>query len=213
MPELINNKAEEYVGKLTSSQDELLASIEEYTNKFHKEAQMLSGHVQGRFLSMISCIMKPSRILEIGTFMGFSALCLAEGLEPNGKLYTLELREEDAATAREFFSKSLYNNKIVLQVGNALNLIPELQEEWDIVFIDADKPGYIDYYELTLPFLKPNGLIIADNVLFHGEVLQEELKGKNAIAIDKFNRHVANDKRVEQVLITLRDGISLIRKL
>jgi predicted O-methyltransferase YrrM len=213
MQELINNVAEKYVAGFTSPEDELLASIADYTYRFHPQAQMLSGHVQGRFLSMISCLVKPERILEIGTFMGYSALCLAEGLQPNGKLYTIEIREEDAAKAREYFSKSLYNNKIVLHVGNALELIPTFTEQWDLVFIDADKIGYIDYYELTLPLVKPNGLIIADNVLFHGEVLEENITGKNAIAIDRFNKHISRDKRVQQVLLTVRDGISLIRKL
>jgi predicted O-methyltransferase YrrM len=213
MQPLINNEAERYVARFTSEEDELLASIADYTNSFHPQAQMLSGHVQGRFLSMISCLVHPERILEIGTFMGYSALCLAEGLQPNGKLYTIEIREDDAARAREYFSKSLYNNKIVLHTGNAIELIPTFKEQWDIVFIDADKIGYIDYYELTLPFVKPNGLIIADNVLFHGEVLDKNITGKNAIAIDRFNRHISQDKRVRQVLLTVRDGISLIRKL
>ena len=213
MQPLINNEAEGYVARFTSEEDDLLSSIADYTNSFHPQAQMLSGHVQGRFLSMISCLVQPERILEIGTFMGYSALCLAEGLRPNGKLYTIEIREEDAARAREYFSKSLYNNKIVLHTGNAIELIPTFKEQWDIVFIDADKIGYIDYYELTLPFVKPNGLIIADNVLFHGEVLDKNITGKNAIAIDRFNRHISQDKRVQQVLLTVRDGISLIRKL
>lgn len=213
MHELINHLAESYVAGFTSKEDELLSAIADHANKFHPQAQMLSGHVQGRFLSMISCLVRPERILEIGTFMGYSALCLAEGLQPNGKLYTIEIREDDAATARGYFSKSLYNNKIVLHTGNALDLIPTFREEWDIVFIDADKAGYIDYYELTLPFVKTNGLLIADNVLFHGEVLGKNITGKNAIAIDRFNKHISQDKRVQQVLLTVRDGISLIRKL
>ena len=174
---------------------------------------MLSGHVQGKILETISCLLQPRKILEIGTFTGYSALCLAKGLQEDGVLHTVELREEDAKTARDFFSKSLYNNKIVLHVANASELIPTLNEEWDIVFIDADKVGYIEYYELTLPSIKQNGLIIADNVLFHGEVLQETIKGKNAKAIHEFNIHVANDKRVEQVMLTVRDGLLLIRKL
>ena len=213
MSELIQKKAEEYVAAFSTKEDELLISIVDHTNRFHPQAQMLSGHVQGRFLAMISCLVKPMRILEIGTFVGYSALCLAEGLQPNGKLYTIELMEETAAVAREYFSKSLHNNKIALHTGNALELIPAFKEEWDIVFIDADKVGYIDYYELTLPFVKPNGLIIADNVLFHGEVLEKNITGKNAKAIHRFNKHVSQDKRVQQVLLTVRDGISLIRKL
>ena len=209
--ELINKKAEAYAQRFSSNEDELLAEIAVFTSN-HPHAQMLSGHVQGKILETLSCLLQPKRILEIGTFMGYSALCLAKGLQPGGIMHTIELREEDAKTARDFFSKSLHNNKIVLHVANALELIPTLHEEWDIVFIDADKVSYIEYYELTLPQVKPNGLIIADNVLFHGEVL-EDIKGKNAKAIHAFNQHVASDKRVEQVMLTVRDGLFLIRKL
>lgn len=212
MMELINKKAEAYVKNFSSKEDELLAEIATYTNH-HPHAQMLSGHVQGKILETISCLLQPKKILEIGTFTGYSALCLAKGLQPDGKLHTIEFREEDAKIARSFFSKSLQNNKIVLHVANALDIIPTLDEEWDIVFIDADKLSYIDYYELTLPHVKRNGLIIADNVLFHGEVLEESIKGKNAKAIHAFNTYVANDKRVEQVMLTVRDGLMLIRKL
>lgn len=213
MMELINKKAEEYVQSFTSNEDELLVEVAAYTNKNHPHAQMLSGHVQGKILQIISSLLQPKKILEIGTFTGYSALCLARGLPPGGELHTIELREEDAKTARSFFSKSLHNNKIVLHVANALDIIPALPQEWDIVFIDADKVSYINYYELTLPHVKQNGLIIADNVLFHGEVLQKNIKGKNAKAIHAFNKHVANDKRVEQVMLTVRDGLMLIRKI
>jgi predicted O-methyltransferase YrrM len=211
--ELINKAAEEYAENLSSKEDELLKEIAAYTNEFHPHAQMLSGHVQGKFLETLSCLLHPKRILEIGTFTGYSALCLSKGLQTDGILHTIELREEDAKISRDYFSKSLENKKIVLHVGNALEIIPFLKEEWDIVFIDADKVSYIEYYELTLPHLKQNGLIIADNVLFHGEVLQENIKGKNAKAIDAFNNHVAKDNRVEQVMLTVRDGLFLIRKL
>lgn len=210
--ELINKKAEAYAQNFSSKEEALLMEVAEYTNQ-HPHAQMLSGHVQGKILEMLSCLLQPKKILEIGTFTGYSALCLAKGLEHEGELHTIELREEDAKTAKDFFSKSLHNKKIVLHVGNAIDIISTLHEEWDIVFIDADKTGYIDYYELTLPHVKQNGLIIADNVLFHGEVLEENIKGKNAKAINAFNVHVANDKRVEQVMLTVRDGLMLMRKL
>ena len=210
--ELINKKAEEYAQNFSSKEDALLEEIAAYTNQ-RPHAQMLSGHVQGKILETISCLLQPKRILEIGTFMGYSALCLAKGLQQDGGLHTIELREEDANTAKKFFSKSLHNKKIVLHVGNATDIIPTLHEQWDIVFIDADKVGYIEYYELTLPQLQQNGLIIADNVLFHGEVLEENIKGKNAIAINAFNAHVADDERVEQVMLTVRDGLMLVRKL
>lgn len=211
--DIINKQAGEYAANFSSKEDELLKEVSDYTNQFHPHAHMLSGHVQGKLLETISCVIKPEKILEIGTFTGYSALCLAKGLQPNGKLHTIELRDDDAETARGFFSKSLQVNKIVLHVGNATDIIPTLKEEWDMIFIDADKTGYIDYYELTLPQLKKNGLIIADNVLFHGEVLEENITGKNAKAIHAFNQHVANDSRVEQVMVTLRDGLLLIRKL
>ena len=211
--ELINKLAESYAQKFSSTEDDLLQEISVYTNKFHQHAHMLSGHVQGKFLQTLSFLLQPLKILEIGTFTGYSALCLANGLQPGGELHTIELREEDAKIAKDFFSKSLQNKKIVLHTGNALQIIPLLQQTWDIIFIDAYKISYIDYYELTLPHLKKNGLIIADNVLFHGEVVEENIKGKNAKAIDAFNKHVANDERVEQVMLTVRDGLLLIRKL
>ena len=211
--EIINKIAQDYAQRFSSKEDELLAEIASYTNQNHPHANMLSGHVQGKILETLSCLLQPKNILEIGTFTGYSALSLAKGLPPDGMLHTIELREEDAATARRFFSKSLQKNKIVLHTGNALEIIPAFKEKWDIVFIDADKTGYIDYYELTLPQLNKNGLIIADNVLFHGEVLEGNIKGKNAKAIHAFNEHVANDKRVEQVMLTVRDGLFLIRKL
>ncbi len=212
MKELINKKAEAYAKIFSSIEAELLVEISTHTNN-HPHAQMLSGHVQGKFLETISCLLQPKKILEIGTFTGYSALCLAKGLPADGELHTIELREEDAKTAQSFFSKSLYNKKIILHTGNALDIIPRLRGPWDIVFIDADKVNYINYYELTLPHVKENGLVIADNVLFHGEVLEENIKGKNAKAIHSFNIHIANDKRVEQVMLTVRDGLLLIRKL
>ena len=213
MMELINKKAINYSEKFSSKEDELLLEIASWTIKNHSHAQMLSGHVVGKFLQTISALLKPKKILEIGTFTGYSAICLAKGLCEDGILHTIEIREEDAKAAQSFFSKSLYNNKIILHQGNALQIIPLLKQVWDIVFIDADKTSYIDYYELTLPFLKHNGLMIADNVLFHGEVLTDNIKGKNAKAIQVFNEHVATDNRVENVLLTVRDGLSIIRKL
>ena len=212
MSELINPKVEQYAAKFTSQQDKLLSEIEDYTLKHHPHSQMLSGRIQGIFLEMISCVMKPKRILEIGTFTGFSALCLAKGLDTNGILHTIELNENDADTAEAYFKRSLYKNQIILHRGNAINIIAQLNESWDIVFIDADKSGYIDYYELTLPMLSSHGLILADNVLFHGEVLEEIITDKNAIAIHAFNKHVLADERVDQVMLTIRDGVMLIRK-
>lgn len=210
--ELIHPLAEQYAEQFTSPEDELLTQIHEHTLQTHAQAQMLSSRVQGKFLSFLSTILQPKYVLEIGTFTGFSGLCLAQGLQQGGELHTLELREEDAATARKNFSISQFNKKIHLHIGNAAEIIPTLDFEWDLVFIDADKTGYLQYYEQVLPRLSERGLIVADNVLFHGQVLEEPIKGKNAIAIDEFNRHVANDDRTEQVLLTMRDGLLLIKK-
>jgi len=211
--ELVNQLAEQYAGVFSSPENELIRRVAEYTTQTHTNAHMLSGHVQGSFLTILSTLLHPQRILEIGTFTGYSALCLSRGLKKDGILHTIELREDDAAVAKDFFSQSPDKDKIVLHVGNAKDIIPALNESWDIVFIDADKTGYIDYYELILPAVKQNGLIIADNVFFHGQVLAEKISGKNALAIQAFNDHVKSDTRVEQVLLTIRDGLLIIRKL
>ena len=210
--DLINPRADQYAKNNTSALDAVLNEIEIYTLANHPHAQMLSGHVQGKVLEFFSKMIAPKRILEIGTFTGFSGLCLAKGLTNNGKLVTLELREDDAATAKTYFVKAGMEAKIELHVGNALEIIPKLNDNWDLVFIDADKVNYINYYELTLPSVKSGGWILADNVLFHGEVLEENIKGKNAKAIHAFNEHVKNDDRVEQTLLTVRDGLLLIQK-
>ena len=212
MIELINAAAEQYAELFTTDEDELLQTINDYTTKNYPQAHMLSGKVQGQFLAIISQLFQPSSILEIGTFTGYSALCLAKGLQPQGRLFTIELREEDAAVAQSFFNKSLHASQIVQLTGDAIKIIPTLHEIWDIVFLDADKTGYIDYYELILPSVKKNGVIIADNVLFHGQVLQDPISGKNAVAVHNFNLHVKADSRVQQVMLTMRDGISIIRK-
>lgn len=204
--------AEEYADIYTAAPGELLQEILDHTLQNHLASNMISGHVQGQFLATISRIMAPLRILEIGTFTGFSALCLAQGLQQEGILYTLELRDADADTAQAYFNRSGQKNKIRLLRGNAAEIIPALNETWDLVFIDADKTGYINYYEQVLPQLRTGGIILADNVLFHGEVLQEKLKGKNAVAIAAFNEHVKKDSRVEMVLLTIRDGVMMIRK-
>ncbi|CAN5725498.1 class I SAM-dependent methyltransferase [soil metagenome] len=211
--ELVNQKAENYSKEYTSPLDNILFKNEKNTLAMHEHAQMHSGHVQGKFLEMLSRMLKPKKVLEIGTFTGFSALCLSMGLQDGGLLHTIELREEDAATATAYFYEAGAEGKIKLHIGNALDIIPKLAETWDLIFIDADKVSYIDYYELTLPSLNKGGWILADNVLFHGQVLEDELKGKNARAIDAFNKHVAADARVEQIILTVRDGLMLIRKL
>ncbi|MBI3717626.1 MAG: O-methyltransferase [Sphingobacteriales bacterium] len=211
--EIVHQLANEYAEKFTSPEDEVLQLISNQTQESRSQhAHMLSGHVQGKFLEIFSKIIRPKRILEIGTFTGYSAVCLAKGLAENGVLHTIELRQEDADLSRGYFIKAGLGDKIISHAGNALDIIPALNEEWDLVFLDADKPGYISYFNLVLSKLKKGGIILADNVLFHGEVLQEELKGKNAIAIHAFNEHVKNCEEVEIVLLTVRDGLMLIRK-
>lgn len=209
---MVSAEAEQYAAAFTTVEDELLKEIAAYTIAHHPKSHMLSGAVQGKLLEMITRMINPEHVLEIGTFTGYSALCMAKALDTNGHLHTIEVREEDAATAAAFFNKSSVSNKIHLHVGNALDIIPELNLQWGLVFIDADKVNYITYYELVLPLLKPSAFIIADNVLFHGQVLTEPRQGKNAKAMHAFNEHIKNDSRVETVLLTVRDGLLLIRK-
>ncbi len=209
LPELL----EQYADQMTSAEDDLLASINQQTVASHPLNHMLSGKVQGKLLTFISQLMQPKYVLEIGTFTGYSALCLAAGLQTDGELHTIEMRAEDAATAKLNFSKFNEHKKIHLHLGKALDIIPTLSYKWDLVFIDADKTGYIAYYEMVLPMLRDNGLIIADNVLFHGQVLEQPLKSKNAKAIDAFNKYIAADNRVTQVLLTVRDGLLFIKKI
>ena len=210
--DLINPLVQSYADKYTASHDALLEEIASHTEATHSHAHMMSSRHQGKFLEIFSILLKPAKILEIGTFTGFSALCMAKGLQTGGKLHTIELREEDALTARSNFNRSNHRSQIILHTGNALEVIPQLNETWDLVFIDADKTGYLEYYNLILPAVRSGGVVLADNVLFHGQVLDEPIKGKNATAISEFNEFVKGDKRVEQVLLTIRDGLMLIVK-
>jgi len=202
-----------YAERYTSPEDDLLQELAQFTREHHPMHHMLSGQLQGKLLQMLSHLMQPKRILEVGTFTGYSGLCLAQGLVPGGQLHTIELRADDAARAKSFFDRSAQKEKIILYIGDALQIIGELEETWDLVFIDADKVNYTNYFNLVLPKLRPGGLILADNVLFHGEVLEEEIKGKNAKAIQLFNDHVLNRTDVEKLLLPVRDGLYLIRKL
>ena len=212
MIETIHPKAEKYAARFSSPTDELLQEIEKFTMQNHQHSQMLSGPVQGKLLELISCMINPTKILEIGTFTGYSALCLAKGLSPEGELHTIEINSADAEISRQYFSKSLQSKQIILHEGSASDIIPALNHTWDIVFIDADKVNYINYYELTLPNLKKGGFMLADNVLFHGEVLEENITGKNAKAIHAFNEHINKDERIQHVMMTVRDGLMLIQK-
>lgn len=208
----IIEKANDYAAAFTSAEEGLLAEISAFTATQHPEPHMLSGHVQGRVLALLSAMIRPARVLEIGTMTGYSALCLAEGMAETGILHTIEKRESDANTASAYFNRSEFRDRIIQHVGEALPLIETLKEEWDLVFLDADKINYVFYYEAVLPKMRSGGFIIADNVLFHGQVLEEEVKGKSAKAIHAFNQHVQADPRTENVLMTVRDGLMLIRK-
>lgn len=207
--ELLTQFSDQY----TSPEDALLAEINEFTQQHHAEPHMLSGHVQGQLLKMISLMIQPDRVLEIGTFTGYSAICLATGLKKDGIVHTIESREHTAGIAAGFFEKSGYYNKIKLHKGNALEIIPLLNETWDLVFIDADKTGYINYFELILPHVRQNGFILADNIFFHGEALKENARGKSARAVKQFNDFINQRTDIEKVVLTIRDGLYLIRKL
>jgi caffeoyl-CoA O-methyltransferase len=210
---LIHPKVEAYANNYTTEEDELLKKVADYTFKNHSESHMLSGHLQGQVLQMISYMLRPKRILEIGTFTGYSALCLAKGLTDDGVLHTIELREADSRKARDFFDQSQWAGKIILHTGSALDILPGLDETWDLVFIDADKPAYIEYFNLVLPNLKKNGFILADNIFFHGQVLEDEIRGKSAKGIQAFNEMIRQRNDIDKVILTIRDGLFLIRKL
>jgi caffeoyl-CoA O-methyltransferase len=210
--DLINPLVQQYADNYSSPEDELLKEVNEFTINHHPENIMLSGHLQGKVLEMISCMIRPRRILEIGTFTGYSALCLAKGLAEDGLLHTIELRETDSKTARSFFDKSSFAQQIISHTGNALEIIPQIEEIWDLVFIDADKPAYIEYFNLVFSRLRKNGFILADNIFFHGQVLQENVKGKSAKGIRAFNEFIKERKDIDKTILTIRDGLYLIRK-
>jgi len=210
--DLILPLANEYAEKNSSATDVLLQEIHAFTQENHAEPHMISGPLQGNLLSMLSKMIKPKRILEIGTFTGYSAICLAKGLSSDGFLHTIELRKEDADIAQAYFDRSEHAHQIRLYVGNAMELLPAMDESWDLVFIDADKTGYLNYYGLLIEKVKPGTFFIIDNVLFHGEVLKEKISGKNAKAVAAFNTFIRADDRVEKLMLTVRDGLSILLK-
>ena len=210
--ELINPLAQQYAEKYTSAEDALLKEIADFTYRHHAHSHMLSGQLQGKFLEMLSCMIQPRRILEIGTFTGYSALCLAKGLAKDGQLHTIELREDDATRAKQYFDRSFFKEKIILHIGDALKIIDEINETWDLVFIDADKENYTNYFNRIFSQVRKGGFILADNVLFHGQVLEKEIKGKNARAIQEFNDVIFKRNDVEKLMLPVRDGIYVIRK-
>jgi caffeoyl-CoA O-methyltransferase len=210
--EIVNTIAETYALQNTSALDPLLQKILDETIIKHPKHHMISGVQQGKLLEWFSVMVQPNYILEIGTFTGFSALCLAKGLQSNGALHTIELRNEDAINAQNYFDQSKHKNQLHLHIGNAIDIIPTLTPVWDLVFIDADKVNYSQYYDLILPKLSSKGIIIVDNVFFHGQVFESTPKGKNAIAIAAFNQKIMQDNSVEKIMLTIRDGLMLIRK-
>jgi predicted O-methyltransferase YrrM len=210
--DIVHPVAQAYAERFTSPEDALLKEVHEFTLQHHPKAHMLSGHLQGKLLEMISCMIRPKRVLEIGTFTGYSAICLAKGLRKGGELHTIELREADAAAAKRFFEKKSAK-KIILHIGDALKIIDELDENWDLVFIDADKVNYKEYFNRIFPKLRRKRFILVDNIFFHGEVFEAEVKGKNAKAVREFNEFIALRDDVEKLVLPIRDGLYLLRKI
>jgi len=196
----------------SSSESELLSKLNRETWSKMIMPRMLSGHLQGRVLSMISHMVKPYRILEIGTFTGYSAICLSEGLKEDGKVITIDINEEFEDIIKRYISEANLENKIELILGNALEVIPELHEKFDLVFIDADKENYSNYFDLVFDKVRSGGYIIADNVLWSGKVLDKKVDAETQ-AIKDFNEKILKDKRVENVLFPIRDGLMICRKV
>lgn len=199
----------------SSGEDELLRHISRETYAKVLMPRMLSGHLQGKTLELLAKMLNPKVILEIGTFTGYSGICLARGLGENGKLITLDINEELEDMVRGFFEKSGLGSKIDYRIGNALDIIPTIHENFDMVFIDADKANYINYYNLVVGKVNQGGIILADNVLWSGKVITEDGKkiDKDTQIILDYNTMVQNDPRVENVLLPIRDGLMLARKL
>ncbi|MEY3968141.1 MAG: O-methyltransferase [Flavobacteriia bacterium] len=210
--EFISPELQQYVTEHSSAVSPLLSQIDRETHLEVLQPRMLSGHFQGRVLSMLAQLLKPTAILEIGTYTGYSALCLAEGLTPDGKLITIDVNEELAPRVRSYFEASAYAQQIDYRIGNAAQLIPTLQYTFDLIFIDADKQQYPLYYEQALEKLKPGGFILIDNVLWSGKVLDTQHQDKDSVLLRELNLKISQDARVEKVLLPIRDGLYLIRK-
>jgi caffeoyl-CoA O-methyltransferase len=207
----IRNPLTVYAESFTSDESPVLAELREHCYAHYEDSSMLSGFFQGRVLSMLSHMIKPTVILEIGTYLGYSTLCFAEGLADGGKVITLDIQEDTNVVARSFVAKTEFVDRIEFLLGNAVDIIPTLPESFDLVFIDADKPNYSNYYDLVFDKLRPGGFIVADNVLWSGKVL-DEIKDENTQALHDFNQMALADKRVENVLLPIRDGLMVIRK-
>ena len=211
MQEFTDEKIQEYAEALTSPEPALLSELSKQTHLKTLMPQMLAGAYQGRLLAMISKMIRPKRVLEIGTFTGYSALCWAEGLAEGGSVITLDVDEELEPMIREFFSRSVYSGQIDFRLGDATKIIPSLNETFDIVFIDADKPNYSNYFDLVIDKVRPGGFIIADNVLWSGKVLEKE-KEADATALADYSKKAHNDSRVETFLLPVRDGLLFAMK-
>ncbi len=212
--DFIKQAIEQYANEHTETESEFLNKLNRDTHLKVLQPRMLSGHFQGRLLSLLSHLLQPKRILEIGTYTAYSALSMAEGLAENGKLITIDCNEDLEHFIKETLEKSELGSKIEFRLGDALEIIPNLDETFDLVFIDADKSNYINYYELILPKVRPGGLIIADNVLWSGKVLDlANNQDLDTQVIHEFNTLVHNDSRVQNVLLPIRDGLMVLRKI
>ncbi len=201
----------DYAERFTSDESVVLRELREHCYANYDDKAMLSGFVQGRILSMFSHMIRPAKVIEIGTYLGYSALCLAEGLAEGGRVITLDIQEDTNAVARSYVSKTEYAGRIEFLLGQAVDLIPNLAGPFDLVFIDADKPNYSNYFDLVFDKVRPGGFIIADNVLWSGQVLEKE-KDENTQALHDYNKKILADERVENVLLPIRDGLMVARK-
>ena len=209
--EFIDEGIEEYARLHTEPENDLLKELVRETHAMVLQPRMLSGHLQGRFLSFIAKVYQPSLILEIGTYTGYSALCMAEGLKAGGCLITIDVNEELETFTRSFFDRSAYKEQIDYRIADAAHEIPAIEGPIDMVFIDADKRNYALYFDLVIDKMRPGGLILVDNVLWSGKIIEEAAKDKSTQALRDFNTKVANDSRVEPLLLPIRDGLFLLR--
>ena len=211
--EFLPKEIDDYSANHTQPENDLLKKVNRETWAKVLMPRMLSGHVQGRILAVFSNMIKPKNILEIGTYTGYSALCFAEGLQKDGKLVTIDINEELEDRVRDYFNESPYKNNIDYRIGNAMEIIPTLTDTFDLVFIDADKINYLNYYHLVFDKVSKGGYIIADNVLWSGKVVNATKIDADTKALLDFNDFVHNDNRVENVLFAVRDGLMVLRKL
>ncbi len=210
----ISQELEDYIEQHSENEPSLLAALNKETYQKILLPRMLSGHFQGRVLSMLSKLIRPVNILEIGTFTGYAALCLCEGMQENGQLHTIDIKEELVDFQRKYFDKSPWGNQIVQHLGEAISILPTLEIKFDLVFIDADKENYISYFELILPKMNKGGIILSDNVLWSGKVLEPLQKNDlSTKVLLEYNELLKNVSRVESVLLPIRDGLTVSRVL